>query len=432
MSRFYKMLNEMDQDVDLNEIEELTASQKAKIKARFHQSVRRKRRFYGYAGKAAAAAVILIMSAAVTFCTPVGAGIAEKIRDTFSSDDGHMEFTVDIENPDTESEIPITDTAEAGTGACVMQAGLHEFTPDEVRAWTEILFEGNRAFDADGSGVPSDWQFHSGWHYLQDQAAMWEGTDDYDRTEKEQVLKVFTDTLHGKTAEVYVIKHFLPEKCWENLFFSYRDGEEDNFYESFPQEQADAESSLQAAEVLLENLGMAKDWTLVRQDTVSSDVRSNLPDLLYQFVFSQVIDGMIVDQGGMMIVEVVGGKIVHFEIQSPVEAVKAADPEPAVMTCEDAYALLKTYLSQDFAVIGSLYAYDSPEEQQLLTESLGEDFDVLIDTAEECLYYVRDSDDPAKGMIVPVWKFHARVKGEGDLCLYVNEDTGEIIDPARE
>ncbi len=431
MSRFYKMLNEMDQNVDLNEIEELTASEKQRIKARFHQSVSRKRLYYKHSWKAAAAG-ILFVSAVVIFCTPVGAGIAEKIRDTFSGDDGHLEFTVDIENPDTEAEISFTDTAEMGAGGYVMQAGLHDFTSDEVRAWTEILFEGNQAMEADGSMMPCDWTFHSGWYYNQDQAAMWEGTDDYERTEKEQVLKVFTDTLHGKTAEVYVIKHFLPEKCWENLFFSYRDGQEENFYDNFPQEQADAESSLQAAEVLLENLGMAKEWTLVRQDTVSSDIRSNLPDLLYQFVFSQVIDGMIVDQGGMMIIEVVGGKIVHFEIQSPVEAVKAVDSDPAVMTCEEAYAILKTYLSQDFAVIGSLYTYDSPEELQVLTDDLGEDFEVFIDTAEECLYYVRGSEDPGNGMLVPAWKFHANVEGAGDMYLYVNEDTGGIIDPARE
>lgn len=438
MSELYRLFNEIKSDMPENCEEILTPEATAQIKRRFHAYARAGasgRRPYG---RVAAAAVILIAAGLIGL--PAGAGVYQKMQDSFTSDDGHL--TVDVAIADTETEGAEESLSETQTEAALQPDGVfrvkvHEFTSEEISRWADVLFEGQAVYEAKlqmpgqapSERVPCDWTFHDWWYYNGDVASgLWGAAGPEESSAGEQDLYAMTEDLHGKEAHLEVRKRTEPGQEREVLYFYYGKYWEAQRYEDFPVTEMKAEDAVRAAEALLDQLGIGDAWTLTRQDT---GVWETFPDTVYDLTYKPVFAGKRLLSRSNLHIQVGGGHVLWFEIDSPLDLVETVDTQPETLSRDEAYEALKKYLMEDYQVIGAFYGYDTPEEQQRLIEDMGEDFEMQIYDAQECMCRIKDEEGTGTFLVVPAWHFKADIAGNGDTEFLVDAINGEIIRPEQ-
>lgn len=404
--------------------------------------------------------------------------IPDSCKDDFSSGSGDVAITVDAEVLPVDSPLP------------VIRVAPHEITAEEVQRWTEVLFDGNTAYEPnvlmtkaeleeqilmlkeklsnrealeeafgtetestvklyeemldtyeqDYQTAPTEqedmlcqWKFHPLVYYWD----MKEEDMDYDELSDTWALIAVTKEADGMQRSVEATNRKESDYKMNLLWYAHRNTITMQDYTP-PYQEMTADEAQAVADETLSRLGL-DDWKLASVADNSMEEQS-----AYVLTYTPVLENVSVILGSgidlqsedmyaanyeysSIRVYVVNGAIQAVELTSPLDIVHIENPNVNVLDFEKIY---ETFQNQ-MRMVYTRETFIDPTDPGLQ----GAAVECKVTQIEQGLFRIKEKNQEENFLMVPAWTFRGSVIvdgsdwGEQDFCV-INAIDGSIINTA--
>ncbi len=403
-------------------------------------------------------------------------------EDYFTNDAGDIRIEVNAGVKEAEGALP------------VVKVEPHEITVEEVKRWTEVLFEGKKAYEPkrelskreiekkileykklagdheallkeygseedvqamvdfyeeeirnyekmyqkapeEVEQILCDWKFKPYDYYMED-AGLWEGNEEFESLKKTKELRALTEELHGQTACVSAVNRNEKDYYMHSLGFYYT---EEAFLRELPDKKISMEEAIAIAEDLIRQLGIG-DWTLqekAHEFTETDSIQKLTYSPEYQNVPLFAWDEMEID---LKSEDLYAANYYYTRLEidirnGVVESVMLTSPLDTIkVENENVNTLPFEEVYQKFKNhVQTKYTKSSFFEGEVPNEDMA--MELQIYKIEQGLFRIKEKGTDGEFLIVPAWRFQGKVKIDGELWNeqvfgVINAIDGSTIDVA--